>query len=456
MATCSTKEHRIRMFILCLTAAAFCSGQTCGLGGSSGGSGGGSGSSDGGDGLPNLPEDDVEEAEVVKEYRHAVGYWVPLDEDADAAADALAEATFDLGVSAFLTFVLHLPGPWAIVTTVIGQIPSVGNPPSTEYYIKREESSEWIKSVTICPEDSVLVMMHYFPGDQGIHLNGFTFEVEKLGTFGRTTVRTVVLLEPDEEQSGAPPNFIVLKKPLSFADFIDPTPLESFETYFVQDATVRVDLISDDCNEPVATDSDGDGVPDSTDNCPDVSNSDQADSDGDEVGDACDGCPNDPNKIDPGECGCGNPESCVVEGPCPQDGFCDSTSPPSCWLTDPDCGPPEINCDDIPESLNFGSVEIGECSSPQSFIIINEGNVPLSGNVINTGGPAPFVCISGCGFFNYPDSHLEPGQALTVVIQFCPVDPTVAAGTTYRVRLYIESTDIGDNPCRVWLRAMQL
>jgi Tol biopolymer transport system component len=42
--------------------------------------------------------------------------------------------------------------------------------------------------------------------------------------------------------------------------------------------------------EPVSTppDTDGDGVPDDTDNCPGVSNPDQADFDGDSLGDACD------------------------------------------------------------------------------------------------------------------------------------------------------------------------
>ena len=55
-------------------------------------------------------------------------------------------------------------------------------------------------------------------------------------------------------------------------------------------------------------DSDGDGVPNSSDNCPSTANPDQADSDGDGVGDACDGCPSDPDKASPGACGCGSPD----------------------------------------------------------------------------------------------------------------------------------------------------
>ena len=41
----------------------------------------------------------------------------------------------------------------------------------------------------------------------------------------------------------------------------------------------------------VIVDSDGDGVEDSTDVCPNIANQDQADSDGDEIGDVCDICP---------------------------------------------------------------------------------------------------------------------------------------------------------------------
>lgn len=62
-------------------------------------------------------------------------------------------------------------------------------------------------------------------------------------------------------------------------------------------------------------DTDADGVLDADDNCPAVANADQADADGDGKGDACDGCPADPDKVAPGQCGCGVPETaCDTDG----------------------------------------------------------------------------------------------------------------------------------------------
>ena len=52
-------------------------------------------------------------------------------------------------------------------------------------------------------------------------------------------------------------------------------------------------------------DSDGDGICNENDNCPDAFNPDQNDVDLDGAGDICDDCPFDPNKTDPGICGCG-------------------------------------------------------------------------------------------------------------------------------------------------------
>ena len=72
-------------------------------------------------------------------------------------------------------------------------------------------------------------------------------------------------------------------------DACDPCPLDANTT---------------SCTAVDPDDRDHDGVPNSTDNCPDVYNPDQKDTDGDGKGDACDACPTIPN---PGSEGC--PES---------------------------------------------------------------------------------------------------------------------------------------------------
>jgi hypothetical protein len=58
------------------------------------------------------------------------------------------------------------------------------------------------------------------------------------------------------------------------------------------------------------SDRDGDGRCDESDNCPDVSNDDQADLDGDGLGDACDPCPLDPGNDGDSDGVCGNVDSC--------------------------------------------------------------------------------------------------------------------------------------------------
>ncbi len=59
------------------------------------------------------------------------------------------------------------------------------------------------------------------------------------------------------------------------------------------------------------TDYDGDGFVDPVDNSPLVSNPDQSDTDGDGVGDVSDGCPQNRYKVQPGVCGCTTPENDV-------------------------------------------------------------------------------------------------------------------------------------------------
>ncbi len=55
------------------------------------------------------------------------------------------------------------------------------------------------------------------------------------------------------------------------------------------------------CTSFDPNDVDSDSIPNATDNCPKVANANQADADGDQKGDACDPCPNAPN---PGDSGC--------------------------------------------------------------------------------------------------------------------------------------------------------
>ena len=62
-----------------------------------------------------------------------------------------------------------------------------------------------------------------------------------------------------------------------------------------------LDANSTTCTVPDPNDRDADTIPNGSDNCPDVANTDQADSDGDGKGNACDACPNDAN---PGAAGC--------------------------------------------------------------------------------------------------------------------------------------------------------
>lgn len=62
-----------------------------------------------------------------------------------------------------------------------------------------------------------------------------------------------------------------------------------------------VDANTTTCSTVDPNDRDHDGVPNATDNCPDLANQDQADTDMDGKGNACDVCPNDAN---PGAAGC--------------------------------------------------------------------------------------------------------------------------------------------------------
>ena len=136
-----------------------------------------------------------------------------------------------------------------------------------------------------------------------------------------------------------------------------------------------------------ATDPDNDGIFDPADNCPTVSNPDQADSDNDGIGNACDNCPTtcNPQQLDgdgdttgdvcdtsPGCGGCGQPQ---CEQPCPPPPTTTTTSPPTTTTTSiPDTDSDGIldNVDNCPNICNTQQLDadgdlIGDvCDDPNN------------------------------------------------------------------------------------------
>jgi cysteine-rich repeat protein len=109
----------------------------------------------------------------------------------------------------------------------------------------------------------------------------------------------------------------------------------------------NANINNSNCTNP-PVDNDSDGIPDSTDNCPSIANSDQADSDGDGIGDVCDQapeCQSDSDCSDGNVCNgvetCSN-GSCQPETPlvCDDANVCtvDACNPQTgCFSTPKDC-----------------------------------------------------------------------------------------------------------------------
>lgn len=75
---------------------------------------------------------------------------------------------------------------------------------------------------------------------------------------------------------------------------------------------VAIDVAVDTPDGPPG-DRDGDGIPDTSDNCPDVANPDQRDEDADGVGNPCDNCPATPNPTQANADGDGVGDACDPE-----------------------------------------------------------------------------------------------------------------------------------------------
>lgn len=117
--------------------------------------------------------------------------------------------------------------------------------------------------------------------------------------------------------------------PSSASISVDPAVVTDITATFEMESggscTADADCPADEtCVEATGTcapDGDGDGVPDSQDNCPNKANANQADTDGDGTADACDNCPATPNadQADDNGNGVGN----VCEGDQDDDGVAD-------------------------------------------------------------------------------------------------------------------------------------
>jgi len=87
------------------------------------------------------------------------------------------------------------------------------------------------------------------------------------------------------------------------------SPLQADTDYFYHFCGGRISAT--ECTTTVV-DSDHDGVPDSSDNCPAIANPSQANSDGDSFGDACDNCPRVTNQDQKDSNGNGIGDACEV------------------------------------------------------------------------------------------------------------------------------------------------
>jgi hypothetical protein len=176
-------------------------------------------------------------------------------------------------------------------------------------------------------------------------------------------------------------------------------------------------------------DSDGDGIPDGTDNCRYDPNPEQEDQDGDDFGDACDPCPDDPTcPWDGDECEeeCAQLNAQLIDQMEEWGGvLCEWVTqclcyPPACSLLDGDWEPPPA-CEELTERMAEAAEELSPASDefmtigcdrcvldpvpplpceipvpedPCDAVVCPEGQlcVPFSGECIDLSGEEPDPC----------------------------------------------------------------
>lgn len=180
------------------------------------------------------------------------------------------------------------------------------------------------------------------------------------------------------------------------------------------------------------TDADGDGVGDVCDNCAQTANANQSDSDGDGVGDACDICSTDPQKVFPGQCGCGVVDvdsdldgTADCHDQCPNDPNKIAPGQCGCGVADTDSdndGTADCN-DQCPNDANKIAPGVCSCGTPDTDTD-HDGTAdcndacPNDPNKVNPG-------LCGCGVADTDSDHDGTADCFDA----CPNDPgKIASG----------------------------
>jgi hypothetical protein len=178
----------------------------------------------------------------VKEYKNSFGYFLPDNGKEEEISNELENLTIQLGANELIQYGLGTLPSWTnIVSTIINEIPSQGSQQPSHSYFVKTENSDWVKYITVCPDEEILTSLIYTPGsDYQEHWNGLEVEIND----GLTKLDNVILLEKNEEL-GIAPDFLVSKNPLSLSNYVDYTlPIEQVFNIgkFGDKATVFVDL----------------------------------------------------------------------------------------------------------------------------------------------------------------------------------------------------------------------
>jgi len=239
---------------------------------------------------------------------------------------------------------------------------------------------------------------------------------------------------------------VVVDGELGFPDVAAGATKTSIDTFsFRQDRKYpfnQDDLVWEVHGDPASDDSDDDGVPDNDDNCPNTHNPEQLDSDYDNVGDACDECPNDPDKVDPGICGCGTPDTdsdndgvLDCNDGCPDDP--DKVEPGECGCGTPDTdsdndGVPD--CNDLCAATPSGTpVDAYGCSDMNISGTVTGGGLPIGNAQVTIGTDTVIVNTQIDGTFTASVTSNEWTE--------------IAGGKTFLIEVTAPCVDTGAGDC---------